>query len=62
MYSRLVEAGLPLLVCFAAAPEAVKTNSIMRDMYSTFADIGGPPFPLIAEDPGTHNMLSARDY
>lgn len=37
MYTKLVEAGVPLMVCLAAAPEAVETNDILSSMFHTFA-------------------------
>ena len=37
MYSHLLAAGVPLMVCFAAAPAAVRTNSILESMFHTFA-------------------------
>lgn len=38
MYSALVEAGLPLPVCFAAAPKAVRTNALLMEVFGTFMD------------------------
>lgn len=43
MYSTLVEAGLPLAVCFAAAPRAVETNTILMGVLATAGMFEPPP-------------------